>query len=426
MFHDNRGRILFPIKNNNFTNVKESTVSINNKHVFRGIHLEQFSKLVTCVQGKILDIIINFNEEDDDYLQPKYYELDPTTDLFQIVVKKNHGHSFLSLCENTIVLYHYDDVYDNSKTITLNYKDPVFNIKIPIHDPIISDNDLNAPFFADSLINNKTNKNYDFLVFGGKGFIGSVIINQLEKLNKTFYVSRLRLENVGEIEKELDLIKPKYVISSAGITGTPNISWCETHKVETIETNITYQMTLASCCRKRNIHFTIIGSGVIFKNDKFYDESEEGNFFSNFYGKCRINLENMCKHYENVLYARVNYPISSIKSSKNLITKLLSYETIENKEITLTYIDELIPYLLDMIQNNETGICNLVNEGTINLTTVLDTYATIKSHTYKISEKIDSEKSSSLLKIGKLNKYNVMSTLSAVNECLINYNINNE
>jgi hypothetical protein len=174
-------------------------------------------------------------------------------------------------------------------------------------------------------------------------------------------------------------------------------------------------------CKKRNIHCTIIGSGVIFKNDRFYNEEDEGNFDNNFYGKCRIFLENICKNYDNVLYLRVNYPISSIKSNKNLITKLLTYNSIEDKEITLTYLDDLIPYLINMIESNEIGVCNFVNNGSIKLNKILDMYSEIKKHNYILSETIDNNKSSSLLSIGKLKKYNIKNIEDAVKECVLNY-----
>ena len=169
----------------------------------------------------------------------------------------------------------------------------------------------------------------------------------------------------------------------------------------------------------------IIGSGVIFKNDRFYTEEDEGNFYGNFYGKCRIVLENMVKEYKNVLYVRINYPISKNYSDKNLITKILRYSTINKTNITLTYIDELIPYLLDMVENYESGICNLVNKGSIYLTDIVSLYASRIPHSFKISDINDDNKSSSLLEIGKLKKYNIKTALEAVDECLNNYiNIN--
>ena len=412
MFHDERGKIFFPIKKNNF-DVKESIVSTNHKNVFRGIHLEQFSKLVTCINGKILDIVINFNKEQPYYLIPKYYILDSNTENNQILIQPNYGHAFLSLEDNSIVLYHFSGVYNPEETVSYNYTDPIFNIQLPINNPIVSTKDVNAPFFY----------KINYYVLGGNGFIGIVIMNSIKKIKKTVYKTNRRLEEVEKIEKELDLYKPKYVICSAGITGNPNISWCEDHKTETIETNITYQMTLANLCRKKNIHLTIIGSGVIFKNDRFYTEEDQGNYDDNFYGKCRIQLENMCRCYDNILYARINYSISKYKSNKNLITKLVSYSSIDSVKITLTYIDELIPFLIDMTLNNVTGICNLVNKGDINLTEIIDIYEDKKGILDK--KKINTEKiskSTSLLTIGKLEKYNIMDVKNAVIDCITNYN----
>lgn len=418
LYQDQRGKLFFPVKSNNFS-VKETMVSINNLHVFRGVHIEQYSKLVTCIQGKILDIIINFNKNEEDYLIPKYYILDANTN--QLLVKPNYGHAFLSLEDNSIVLYHYDGIYDPSTSQTINWKCKLLNIKLPIEDPpIISPKDENAPHI---LPDEQQNENaLDYYVFGGNGFIGSVIMETLYSKNKTVFKTNLRLENVSEIEKELAYYKPKYVICSAGLTGVPNIEWCETNKTETIETNITYQMTLAQICRKLNIHLTIIGSGVIFKNDRFYTEEEEGNYNGNFYGKCRIILENMVKQYNNALYVRINYPISSKESTKNLITKLLSYKSIHQNKITLTYIDELIPYLIDMIEEGETGICNLINDGAINIANIMQIYSQKTKHSYETMEaSYDEKKSCSLLSIGKLKKYNVKNVSDAVDECITKY-----
>ena len=136
-FIDKRGKLLFPIKNNTY-NFNECTISINYKNVFRGIHINQFDKLVTCVSGKVLDIIINFNEDEEDYLIPKYYTLDPNTDLYEILVKKNHGHGFLSLDDNSILVYHFNGNFTDSSTRFIHHLDPYIKINLPINNPIIS------------------------------------------------------------------------------------------------------------------------------------------------------------------------------------------------------------------------------------------------------------------------------------------------
>jgi dTDP-4-dehydrorhamnose reductase len=292
--------------------------------------------------------------------------------------------------------------------------DPILNINLPIKNPIVSDKDLNAPFF----------QNINFYVLGGNGFIGSVIMNSISEEKESVFKTNARLEEVEKIDKELKLYKPKYVICSAGLTGTPNISWCETHKTETIETNITYQMTLAHLCKKKNIHLTIISSGVIFNNDRYYTERDDGNFNENFYGKSRIWLENMAKLYDNILYVRIIYPISKNNSSKNLITKLLSYGSIEKIEIAVTYLDELIPYLIDMILKGEVGVCNLVNDGKISLEEIIKIYEKESKHLLNkeiITLTETNKKSTPNLEQGKLKKYKTMNVKDAITDCIKNY-----
>jgi len=126
-FKDNRGTLIFPIKKS-FFNAKECTVSINKKNVFRGIHINDFEKLITCIQGKILDIIINIETN-----EVKYYTLLPGD---QILVPQNYGHSFLSLEENSILLYHFNGIFNETKFIHYSK----FNIELP-ENVIISDKD---------------------------------------------------------------------------------------------------------------------------------------------------------------------------------------------------------------------------------------------------------------------------------------------
>jgi dTDP-4-dehydrorhamnose 3,5-epimerase len=149
-FTDNRGKLLFPIKNNEF-NFTQCTVSINNKNVLRGIHINQFDKLITCIQGKILDIIINFDRTADNYLVPEYYYLEPNTELFQLFIPKNYGHCFLSLEDNSIIIYHFNGIFSNEQTTHINYLDTTLNISLPISNPILSEND-NKPNFINNNI----------------------------------------------------------------------------------------------------------------------------------------------------------------------------------------------------------------------------------------------------------------------------------
>ena len=415
-FTDNRGTLYFPVKNN--FNFKQTTVSCNKKNVFRGIHINNFEKLVTCIQGKILDIIINFDKNASDYLKPKYYELDPKTDNFQIVVPKNYGHAFLSLEENSILIYHLEEEFIDNETQHIHFLDPFINVSLPINknDLIISTKDNIKNFI----------KPIDYIVFGPKGFLGSNIIKLLKSQNKNYISVDIRLNEYDKIKDLFYTFNPKFVINCAGITGNPNIFWCDNHRIETIENNITYQLTMAALCKEHNIHLTIMVSGGIFKNDKIYNEYENGNNFNNFYSECRIFLEEISKNYDNILYLRINYPISNVESNKNLITKLLNYNTIDDCQISITYIDNLFPILFKMIENNETGMCNFTNPGHINLIEIINKYekiTNIKTNITINSSPHDNKRSLSKLKTLKINKYNPLNIDEAIEQCIKKYTL---
>jgi hypothetical protein len=125
-FTDNRGTLYFPIKNNNFQ-AKECTISINNKNVFRGIHVNDFDKLITCIQGSFLDYVINLETgEINEY---------PLFQGDQILVKANFGHAFISKTDNSILMYHFSDIFGNTQQIHWSQY-----LSLP-ENIIISDND---------------------------------------------------------------------------------------------------------------------------------------------------------------------------------------------------------------------------------------------------------------------------------------------
>jgi nucleoside-diphosphate-sugar epimerase len=63
----------------------------------------------------------------------------------------------------------------------------------------------------------------DFLVFGARGYFGSHLVKTLQAQKRSFVASNARVEFRDQVEKEIDLHKPKYVLNAAGLAGTPNI-----------------------------------------------------------------------------------------------------------------------------------------------------------------------------------------------------------
>lgn len=110
VFKDHRGSFT-PIKlSNKWT---QSNISINNDiFVFRGIHFQYSpksqTKLVSVVQGKIVDFIINLDITDSNFGSVQTFVLKEGESL---TVPNKCGHGFLTLEENTIVNYLVDNEY---------------------------------------------------------------------------------------------------------------------------------------------------------------------------------------------------------------------------------------------------------------------------------------------------------------------------
>lgn len=218
----------------------------------------------------------------------------------------------------------------------------------------------------------------DYILLGYKGFLGQETEKILLKQNKKYLNLNTRLGDYENIEKNIKLYKPKYIICAAGISGKPTIEWCENNKRETYNVNVVYVLNLCDLCKKYDIHLTIYGSGSIYNsvyNDKYYKEQETCNNYSKFYIRCRILLEELIKDYDNVLYLRIQYPVSLTNNSKCFINKILTrVNNIHDHQVCITFIPTLFKYIPYLIEKNITGILNYVNKGSINLSNLLDLY----------------------------------------------------
>jgi len=97
------------------------------------------------------------------------------------------------------------------------------------------------------------------------------------------------------LESDIAVIKPTHVFNAAGVTGRPNVDWCETHKVETIRANVVGTLTLADVCRERGLIVINFATGCIFEYDDLhvlgsgigFKEEDTPNFIGSFYSKTK-------------------------------------------------------------------------------------------------------------------------------------------
>lgn len=136
---------------------------------------------------------------------------------------------------------------------------------------------------------------YKFLIYGRTGWIGGLLGKLCEKQGIQYEYGKGRLENRAQILADIVSVKPTHVLNAAGLTGRPNVDWCESHKTETIRVNVAGTLTLADVCREHGLLMVNFATGCIFEYDAAhpegsgigYKEEDTPNFTGSFYSKTK-------------------------------------------------------------------------------------------------------------------------------------------
>jgi len=152
-----------------------------------------------------------------------------------------------------------------------------------------------------------------------------MLIKILEASGKEFYLAESRCENRESVAAELMRIKPTHVLNAAGVTGMPNVDWCETHQEQALRSNVLGSMTVSDLCQEAKIHCTLFATGCIFEYDEAhtvgsgigFTEQDKPNFDGSFYSKTKGFLEEMLKSYKTTMVLRLRMPISDDLAPRN-------------------------------------------------------------------------------------------------------------
>jgi dTDP-4-dehydrorhamnose 3,5-epimerase len=131
---------------------KQVSLSQSKANVLRGIHTSQYSKLVACLSGRLIDYVIDLREDSPTYLKWVSVELDPQNGK-QLYVPPGCGHMFVALEDNTLMCYIQSGTFNPPFEMEVNFADPQIGIKLPNDDIsiyTISEKDRNSPMLAEA------------------------------------------------------------------------------------------------------------------------------------------------------------------------------------------------------------------------------------------------------------------------------------
>jgi 3,5-epimerase/4-reductase len=231
----------------------------------------------------------------------------------------------------------------------------------------------------------------------------------LTEQGKKFHLAESRNYDRAGVLAEVEKYKPTHILNASGVTGRPNVDWCEDNKLETIRTNVIGTLTIADIAATKGIHHLLYATGCIFEYDdehqiggKMFTEDDAANFHGSFYSHTKALCEDLLRNYPNTCTLRVRMPISDDLSPRNFVTKIVKYDRVVNIPNSMTVLTDLLPISLIMAERGLTGIYNFCNPGAISHNEVLDLYKKYVDPSYTYTN-FTVEEQAKILKAGRSN-----------------------
>lgn len=168
LYHDNRGFFSERFNHEKFsklglpTNFLQDNFSRSKANVIRGMHFQYEKpqgKLVGCLRGKIIDVVIDLRANSKTFGQYFSIELsDSNGRMLWVPQGFAHGFCVPSDCAEADVLYKVDASYNPKGESGIAFNDKDINIdwtKFGVPNPVFSTRDTDLPSFKSYLENKK-------------------------------------------------------------------------------------------------------------------------------------------------------------------------------------------------------------------------------------------------------------------------------
>lgn len=158
VFEDNRGWFMENYNKNKLPNPSVSYIQENHsfsrfKNTIRGLHIQMppytQNKLIRCINGAIIDVIIDIRRESISYLHSEKILLSAENKKV-LFVPKGFLHGFITITDNVEVLYKVDNLYNKQSERSILFSDPLFSIDWGTDSPIMSEKDMIGILYEES------------------------------------------------------------------------------------------------------------------------------------------------------------------------------------------------------------------------------------------------------------------------------------
>ncbi len=156
VFEDSRGQFLKLFNKDAFaahnldTTLSEEYYSVSYKNVIRGLHFQippmEHVKLVTCVDGNVIDVVVDLRTDSPTYGQYAQFELS-SNNKNSVYIPKGLAHGFCVQSDRALILCRTSTVFSPEHDAGINWSS--FGFNWPTSNPILSERDQNLTTLED-------------------------------------------------------------------------------------------------------------------------------------------------------------------------------------------------------------------------------------------------------------------------------------
>ena len=132
--------------------IVQMNISMNlRRHTLRGFHYQiaphSEDKLMRCVRGAVYDVMLDLRPDSPTFMCHMTVELSDAN-YRMLLVPKGCANAFLTLADETEVMYLVSEFYTPAAERGVRWNDPAFGISWPAEPAVISDKDRSWPDFV--------------------------------------------------------------------------------------------------------------------------------------------------------------------------------------------------------------------------------------------------------------------------------------
>lgn len=215
-------------------------------------------------------------------------------------------------------------------------------------------------------------------LFGSHGFVGRAVHARLLRAGHLVSVPRLGADRLRGLDEYFPGAPGNVVVNCAGVSGSPNVDWCESHRAETVEGNTLFPLALA---RRPHAHLVHVGSGCVFFGENprggssgAWGESDPANprtVYTRSKYAADLGLQALT---ENLTILRPRLVFSGEPGPRNALTKIAGYRRVIDVVNSVTHVEDLAEAVAFFVQEREPGVFHAVSVGSVSHREIIDLY----------------------------------------------------